>query len=91
MNRAILMILPLVLAGCLEDEKALATPTMCYDIIPINDGPPRSPLLVNKCTSETWMLLRTVFPKGPGETTPGYKYGWHRIEVWSSENSVAGK
>lgn len=87
-----LILLPLLLAGCLDDElKTAGSQSHCYDIVPIADGPPGSPLLINKCSGETWMLLRTVHPKEKDEKIASYTYRWHLVASFGDENVIAGK
>lgn len=62
----------------------------CYETISVPSGPPNSPILVNKCNGDTYMLLRNPSPKKDNQLTADFYYGWYRIERYGIENSVAG-
>lgn len=52
----------LVLTGCLllAGRPALAQTTPCYEVIPPRaKGEPTAPMLVDKCSGRTWVLVRS--------------------------------
>lgn len=90
--RFILFLLPLLfLSGCLEEVKISqeAGQKTCFELTPINSGPPNSPILWDKCTGETWMLLRQPVPAEQGKLSTGFTYSWYRIERLAVENLVS--
>ncbi len=90
--RFILLLFPLLfLSGCLEEVKVSqeAGQKTCFELTPISSGPPNSPILWDRCTGETWMLLREATPAEKGKPSDGFAYGWYRIERWAVENAVA--
>lgn len=81
------LIIPLfLLTGCLGDEKQ----DVCFDIINSTMGHPNQPILINKCSGETWMVIREEYIKQPNELTPDYVLRWYRVDRTIEENSIAG-
>ena len=87
MRKCSILALPLLLTGCLWDEKQEARPTQCFEIIKSEE---LQPILINKCTGETWMALRENLPLRDNQVTPSGVYSWYKIEISSQVNSVAG-
>lgn len=86
MNGRLFFILPLfLLAGCLDEWKPKEENPKCFEIIDKHDGPPPSPILLDKCKGETWMLLRSPIGKD------SYTYRWFRMEVMAGENTISSK
>jgi hypothetical protein len=68
----------LLLAGASAAEEPKRAPgtAACYEVVgPGNDSLPKSPILVNKCTGQTYLLVRSGGPKGP------QKYDWVPIAI----------
>jgi hypothetical protein len=74
------------LSGCFEEKSQ----PICYDIVNITNGQPNQPILINKCTGETWMTLREELPKQKNELTPSYILKWFKIDQGYGSNVVAG-
>ena len=47
----LIVFLAFPLIGYIEYKKQ----AVCFDVIPINNMPPGSPVLINKCTGQTWI------------------------------------
>lgn len=94
----IIIISAVLLSGCIEvtpkensQTKALLQQTTCFDIIDSIGGQPEQAILINKCTGETWITLKSAFPLEEDEITPSFTYKWYRIHRYEKENSVAGR
>lgn len=89
--RWLLLALPLVLTGCLEEGTVSqdGVQKSCFELTPISSGPPSSPILWDKCTGETWIILKEPIPAADGKPSPGFSYGWYRMERWAAENTVS--
>ncbi len=89
MKRTIILA-ALLLTGCLEDQKTQAI--TCYDVIANdNAAPALRPILINKCTGETWVALQSPLPKKPGQYMPDRIWRWYRMDSYAVENVVAGQ
>jgi hypothetical protein len=88
-----LLALPLLTACPWDKKKEAEVPQVpCHEII--NPGrymPPSSPILLDKCTGETWMMLRSDLPLEKGERTPGRTWKWYLIPKGYGENASAGQ
>ena len=75
--------LPLLLSGCLEDKKCPEEKKQidCFEVIP--ESKTLRPIMVNKCTGETWMLVYTSFVDEKGNKTGTFTYRWSPL---SSKN-----
>jgi hypothetical protein len=86
----------LSLAGFSPDRAAAQSPSgpsaeSCFEIIPPQrHAHPRSPLLFNKCSGETWLLVPSQ-----AETAKGRRsrliYRWVLLEVEGTRDSKAAK
>jgi hypothetical protein len=86
----IILLLSLCLPSCKFDfEDKTPTLEMCYDIV-IGRNSANESILINKCTGETWMMLRETAPKEKDELTPSYTNRWYKINKAEFENTVAG-
>jgi hypothetical protein len=62
---------------------------ICYDVVGIDDaGTGLSPILINKCTGETWVALRAPYPKDKDGSDGGFSWRWYRLERYSPENAI---
>lgn len=91
--RAIALLSCLALSGCDYSYSLGKTQERaCFEIIsPTEDTAPNSPIMLDKCTGETWVILRVTEPLEKGETVPGFSYTWYKIERYGVINSVAGR
>jgi hypothetical protein len=77
----------LLLTGCFEDKTtAPSPPVACYDIIS-HEGPPPSPVLINKCTGQTWMVLYSDVSDVDGKTMDKI-YQWYLIPRSEEDNAT---
>lgn len=74
----------LLLTGCLEDKPKAE----CFEMYNQNQAYPKLPMLLNKCTGETWILLRETYPPGKGESQGTAVYKWFRVNQTILENAV---
>ncbi len=83
-----ILFLPL-LTACPEETKSLESAQVpCFDIILTGaNTPPPSPILLNKCTGETWMVLHSDVNLGDKEK--GRSYSWYKMERYAVENVAA--
>jgi hypothetical protein len=49
---------------------------------------PAFSILLNRCTGDTWMLVRTTISKGKG-TAGEFAYRWYPVSVGSGEATLA--
>ena len=92
--RQIIFLMPFFLVGCINEETLNKSVEVkeCFQITSSANGTvPNSPILLDKCTGETWILLRNTEPLRKGQQTPDYVWGWYRVERWSVENAVSGQ
>jgi hypothetical protein len=65
----------------------------CFQILPpVLNREPASPILFNKCTGDTWLLVKKNGRAGHGKRVASYR--WQRMEVDNTmpqRTSVAGK
>jgi hypothetical protein len=49
----------------------------CFDVVPNEgQGAPADAILVNRCTGETWILVRAPVPDANGEDSADFTYTW---------------
>lgn len=54
-------------------------PVACWDIVIPGDGmEPLSPMLIDKCEGETWLLVHSTITGNPSD---GYRFSWQRLLV----------
>jgi hypothetical protein len=81
-----------VLTGCIEQKiETPPLPPKCFNIVELKSNVSPSPILIDKCTGETWTILRESDELSKGQTAASYTYKWFRIERYAVENSVAGR
>lgn len=91
MKSILLILLMLAVSACIPEETAEKNDSLkiaCFDIVQVKGVAPNSPLLIDKCTGETWMILRSNAPLQKGQKKPDFYYGWYRVERYAAENSV---
>jgi hypothetical protein len=87
MKNVALILVALLLSGCLEDKKPEPSAAVaCYDIIN-HQGPPPSPVLINKCTGDTWIVLYDEKPDVNGKSVDKV-YNWYRMWTTERENAA---
>ena len=64
----------------------------CFEIAQVEPNPTFPPqYLLNKCTGESWILLKSrVEPEGKDEKE-SYSWGWHPVLRYEGFNQVQGK
>lgn len=76
---AVFAALLIALAGC--NEIGLTTKSgshqECFLVAPNNGNQPFSPILLDKCTGKSWLLVRSPFGDKPQD---GYTYQWLSLE-----------
>lgn len=83
----------LLLTSCIEIK--LSQPeqnpqlTKCYSLVNLNNAAAPSPFLLNECTGESWLLLRSSDELNVGELEPSYSWGWYKIYISQAENTLA--
>jgi len=88
MKRWCLMLVPILLSGCFEDKKPESPqPIACFDIIDHHDDPPPSPILINKCTGETWIALYELATDADGKSKDRV-YKWYRMRQTDQVNAA---
>lgn len=83
-----LLALPL-LTACPWDKKqeTAAIQTPCFDIVNVTQGPVSlRPILINKCTGETWIALYGEVSLE--DSKKGMRYSWYRMEKSYIENAT---
>jgi len=87
-DRSLLLVLALWLAAISADragaQSADAGPPAgaCFEIVPPQrHAQPQSPLLFNKCTGQTWILVRTPVQAAYGARGGRAAYRWALLEV----------
>ena len=59
-----------------------AATTTCFDVVPLAaEAPPHGPILVDRCTGHTWLLLRVNLEKN-GKT---FTYRWLPLSLENGE------
>ena len=62
------------------DETPVKAPDgSCYELIPGNNTPPFTAILLNKCTGATWLLVREFVPDA--KATGSFTFEWHPLKV----------
>src|SRR5262249_26014113 len=60
----------------------------CFEIVtPQRFAHPRSPLLFNKCTGQTWLLVPRYAETATGKRTDRVVYRWATLEVEGTPHS----
>ncbi len=58
----------------------------CFSVeTPRIEMPPNAPLLVNRCTGSTWMLVRTNLNDAAGKPTGVYTWRWSPLAANTGE------
>lgn len=61
----------ILLAGC--DNPLQSKEASCFSISQNTGNQPFSPIMINQCTGESWLLVKSNFTKNPED---GYTYVW---------------
>ncbi|QDC01729.1 hypothetical protein [Mesorhizobium sp. 8] len=75
-SAVIIAALTALLAGC-EQSKTVAETPECFSIVSGNGTQPNSPLMVNGCTGETWLLVKSNKSDKPAD---GFTYQWFKLD-----------
>lgn len=92
MKRWCWLLLLFALTGCPLDEKQLEpVKPMCFDIVNVTNAPPAlQPILINKCTGDTYIALQTSLPLRKDQLTPDKIWSWYKVEIGYGINAVGG-
>jgi hypothetical protein len=82
--------LVILLLTARNEHRAVEQPSMCYEIVKIERGNPEQPVLLNKCTGETWIVLKESLAKTENQLTPDYVFKWYFVPKVYTTNDVAG-
>jgi hypothetical protein len=66
----------IALSGC-DIQGGQASAPNCFSVIPGSDVQPQSPIFVNGCTGQTWLLVKSRFGDKPEDP---YTFQWLTIE-----------
>jgi hypothetical protein len=74
----------------LAQTEAPAAPSAapCYDIKMTAPESPYTPILLNRCTGQTWQLVRVVVNDAKGKQTDQFVYRWYMIEAAAGEAAL---
>lgn len=77
-----------LLSGCdLSGDKS-AKAANCFSVIPGNTTQPYSPIMVDACRGETWVMVRSPFSDKPED---GYTYNWYKMDRFAWPPSLVNK
>ena len=79
--RWILFLLPFLLAGCLESK------VDCFTIVP--ETRTLRPIILDKCTGKTWMLVYVTLVDDKGKETGKFTYRWFNIGFSDEEPELS--
>lgn len=68
-----------------ENTTKFHPPQQCYEVIEMQEVR-LSPMLLNKCTGETWITATTQLYDEKGKES-GITYRWWRLDKYLGENS----
>jgi hypothetical protein len=81
-----------LLAGCWDDKRtdlsSQPEAKECFTII-THEGIPPSPILLNKCTGETWVVLYEEVPDSSNPKQVSREYDWYKMNRSSLANAYA--
>lgn len=69
-----------LLTGCFPEKKqdiSVSKPSQCFEIMPAKDD--LRPLMFNKCTGESWLLVYTILERKENGGIKYYTYAWHPL------------
>jgi hypothetical protein len=71
-----------------EGGKAPSDATHCFDVTQYSGNvPPFGPILVNRCTGSTWLLVRSDTPVN-GRETATFAFQWAPLMVGTEEAQI---
>ncbi len=82
MRKYLLIAALLSLTGCDYSPEAPQV-TECFEMMP--EDSTTMPIMVNKCTGETWMLNRMSFIDENGKRTGGFTFKWNLLATNAEE------
>lgn len=85
-----LVIALVMLSGCIP-ENNIEHPQPCFEVIYPQGSALVTPIMLNKCTGESWILLKVSEPLKEDETSPSFSWAWYTINGYYSENYIGGK
>jgi hypothetical protein len=61
------------------------TAALCFDVVPTTGDAPFGPILINRCTGATWLLVREDAPDMKGTPTGKFTFRWHPLGSAANE------
>lgn len=61
------------------------TRTPCFELVMMQNSIAYGPILVNRCTGATWMLVRESLPRAKGNSEEPFTYRWHPLATEENE------
>lgn len=82
MKRGLLVLCAIfILSGCWDDAKSDPQPKACLDILAMHDD--IWPIMYNKCTGESWMLVKVIIKDATKDDPQIFSYQWQKLEKYS--------
>ncbi|WP_156459951.1 hypothetical protein [Mesorhizobium sp. Root157] len=84
------LVATLLLAGCNDVFGTMsdASSSQCFSIISGNSTQPYSPIMLNRCKGEAWLLVRS--PKGD-KPEDDFTYNWYKMDRFDWPASLVSK
>lgn len=82
------LLFPLLLTGCYEAKKeAKENLVECFEVIEQSKTP--RPLMVNKCTGDTWILVYTTLAEKQEGQPETFTYRWYPLTYSTTETALS--
>jgi hypothetical protein len=89
-----LALIILALAGCdqapKQETNVIPAPNMCFEISS-NNPATVGPILLDKCTGNTWVLLRSRVFDDQGKPSKDFEWAWFKVDRTDITNTVEGR
>ena len=78
----------LLISGCDLSGGESAKAENCFSVIPGNSTQPYSPIMLDSCRGESWVMVRSPFSDKPED---GYTYNWYKMDRFAWPPSLVNK
>ena len=84
MKRIAVLCAGLAIAGCVKETREQEQ-TVCFSVVPNAGEQPHSHMMVNGCTGDTWLLVKSRMGDKPDD---GYTFQWMKVARLDYSNPV---
>lgn len=78
----------LFISGCDLSGGESAKAENCFSVVPGNNVQPYAPIMVDSCSGDSWLLVRT--PRSANKAD-GYTFSWYKLDRFSFPPSIVSQ